>query len=90
MPLQIHSAPPPEPEEVAPRMKQAIESAVPGASVEVSAVSPGHYEIEVVAEAFANLPRVKQQQMVYRAVADFMSGDAPPVHAVDRLVTRTS
>lgn len=89
MPLQIHSEPPPEGEEVAPRMKEAIESAVPGASAEVRPVSPGHYEIQVEAEAFSGLSRVKQQQMVYRAVAEFMSGDAPPVHAVDRLVTRT-
>lgn len=90
MPLQIHSEPPPEPEEVAPRMKEAIESALPGASADVRAVSPGHFEIEVVSEDFAGLSRVKQQQRVYGAIADFMSGDAPPVHAVDRLVTRTS
>jgi stress-induced morphogen len=31
---------------------------------------------------------VQQHQLVYRAIAELMAGDAPPVHAIDRLVTR--
>jgi acid stress-induced BolA-like protein IbaG/YrbA len=87
--LRILSSPPPEPAEVAERMKRAIEDALPGARVEVAARGAGHFEIEVVAAEFAGLPRLRQQQRVYAAIAPLMSGDDAPVHAVDRLVTRT-
>ncbi|NNL64814.1 MAG: BolA/IbaG family iron-sulfur metabolism protein [Myxococcales bacterium] len=50
-------------------------------------MSPGHFEIRVVSSAFEGLSRVKQQQLVYGAITPLMSGDAPPVHAVDRLET---
>jgi len=86
--LRILSSPPPEPEEVAARMKRAIEEALPGARVEVAARGAGHFEVEVVAEAFEGLTRLRQQQRVYAAIAPLMSGDEAPVHAVDRLVTR--
>lgn len=89
MPLQILSSPPPEPAEVRGRLEAAIAEALPGARVEVTAGSPGHFEIQVVSEAFAGKSRVQQQQMVYAAIAPLMGGDAPPVHAVDRMVTRT-
>ncbi|HEX2486659.1 MAG TPA: BolA/IbaG family iron-sulfur metabolism protein [Myxococcota bacterium] len=89
MALRILSSPPPEPAEVAERMKRAIEDALPGARVEVAARGAGHFEIEVVASEFAGLPRLRQQQRVYAAIAPLMSGDDAPVHAVDRLVTRT-
>ena len=49
----------------------------------------GHFELDVVSEAFAGLSRVKQQQLVYGAIAPLLSGDAAPVHAIDRMVTRT-
>ena len=32
---------------------------------------------------------VQRQQMVYGAIAPFMSGDTAPVHAIDRMETRT-
>ncbi len=89
MPLQILSSPPPEPEEVRGRLEAAIAEALPGATIEVRAVSPGHFEIDVVSEAFAGKSRVQQQRLVYAAIAPLMNGDAPPVHAVDRMVTRT-
>jgi len=89
MPLQILSSPPPEPEELRGRIEAAIAEALPGARIEVRAGSPGHFEIEVASEAFAGKSRVQQQQLVYAAIAPLMSGDAPPVHAVDRMVTRT-
>ena len=88
MALRILSSPPPEPEEVAARMRQAIEAALPGARAEVAARSAGHFEMEVVSAEFEGLPRLKQQQRVYAAIAPLMSGDDAPVHAVDRLVTR--
>jgi acid stress-induced BolA-like protein IbaG/YrbA len=88
MPLQILSEPPPEPGDVAAALKQAIEGALPGAEVEVTSGGPGHFEISVVATAFEGQPRVRQQQQVYAAIAHLMQGQAPPVHAVDRMVTR--
>lgn len=90
MPIQIMSEPPPEPEEVAVRLREAIEAALPAARVQVSALSPGHFEIQVVAAAFEGLSRVQQQQKVYAAISPLMAGDAAPVHAIDRMVTRTS
>lgn len=89
MPIQILSAPPPEPEEVAGRLREAILRALPDARVEVRPGSPGHFELEVVSPQFEGLSRVKQQQKVYAAIAPLMGGDAPPVHAIDRMVTRT-
>jgi acid stress-induced BolA-like protein IbaG/YrbA len=90
MAIQIHSEPPPEPEEVAGRMRDLIEEALPGAQVRVVAASPGHFEVEVVSDAFDGLSRVKQQQKVYSAIAPLMAGDTAPVHAVDRMVTRAA
>jgi acid stress-induced BolA-like protein IbaG/YrbA len=90
MPIQILSEPPPEPEEVAGKLREAIEQAMPEARVQVVAASPGHFEVEVVSDAFEGLSRVKQQQKVYAAIAPLMRGDAAPVHAIDRMVTRTS
>ena len=68
-------------------IRQAIESAIPGAAVEVFANSPGHFGIRVTAAAFAGKSLVQQQQMVYAAIAHLMKGDAAPVHAIDRLHT---
>jgi acid stress-induced BolA-like protein IbaG/YrbA len=41
----------------------------------------------VVSDAFEGKSRVRQQQMVYAAITPLMTGDAPPVHAIDRLET---
>ena len=76
-----------QPDDVLGKIKSAIESAIEDAQVEVSSMSPGHFEIRVVSRAFEGLNRVKQQQLVYGAITPLMSGDAPPVHAVDRLET---
>jgi stress-induced morphogen len=65
-----------------------IEGAIPGARVEVTPASPGHFEIAVTAQAFAGKSLVQQQQMVYRAIAPLMAGDQAPMHAVDKLKTK--
>ena len=88
MPLQILSSPPPEPEDVVKQLEDAIGAALPGAEIAVHARGPGHFEIDVAWAEFAGLPRVKQQQRVYAAIRELMSGPTPPVHAVDRMVTR--
>jgi acid stress-induced BolA-like protein IbaG/YrbA len=84
MALQILNAGP-DPEKIVGQIRSAIETALPGAEIEVCAASPGHFEIRVTSEAFAGKSKVRQHQLVYGAITELMSGDAPPVHAVDRL-----
>ncbi len=84
MALQIINAGPP-PEEIAGRIQAAIAHALPHAEVEVLPQGPGHFEIKVTDAAFEDLSRVKQQKMVYGAIAELMAGANPPVHAIDRL-----
>ena len=84
MALQILNAGP-DPEKIVAQIHSAIAEALPGAEIEVRAASPGHFEIRVVSEAFADKTKVRQHQLVYGAITDLMSGDAAPVHAVDRL-----
>jgi acid stress-induced BolA-like protein IbaG/YrbA len=89
MALKILSAPPPPPAAVAEELRRAVLAALPGAAVEVGIGSPGHYTLTVTSAAFAGLPRVRQQQKVYAAIAQLMAGDEAPVHAIDQLVTQT-
>jgi acid stress-induced BolA-like protein IbaG/YrbA len=90
MALKILSSPPPEPEEIAAQLAEAIERSLPGARAEVLAGGAGHFELTVTSPALAGLSRVKQQQAVYAAIAHLMAGDAAPVHAIDRMTIRTS
>ena len=89
MALKILSAPPPEPSALLAELRRAVQAALPDADVEATAGSPGHFSLHVVSAAFAGLPRVRQQQRVYAAIAHLMAGDAAPVHAIDQLITRT-
>jgi acid stress-induced BolA-like protein IbaG/YrbA len=75
------------PEEVSTAARLAIEAAIPGAQVEVTPSSPGHYEIRVTSNVFEGKSKVQQQQLVYRAIFNLMQGDAAPIHAIDRLQT---
>ena len=84
MPLQILNAGP-DPVVIAREVRDAIAHELPDAEVEVLPVSPGHFEIRVVWAGFADKNRVQQQQAVYKAITPFMTGDAPPVHAVDKM-----
>jgi stress-induced morphogen len=74
-------------DDVEERLRAAIAEALPGAIVEARAAGPGHFELRVVAEAFRGRSRLQQHQLVYGAIAPLMTGDAAPVHAIDRLVT---
>ena len=75
------------PADLCTALRTAIESALPGAQVEVAAGSPGHFEIRVTSESFAGKSMVQQQQMVYAAIAHLMKGAEAPVHAIDRIQT---
>jgi len=73
---------------VAEKIGAAIRAAVPDAQVQVKAGGAGHFEVSVVAEAFRGKSMVQQHQLVYRAITPLMTGDAAPVHAIDRLQTK--
>lgn len=86
MALRILSSPSAS-DDTAKQLRSCIEAALPGAEVEVEAASPGHFAIRVVSRAFEGQSRVRQQQLVYAAIAHLMEGDAAPVHAIDHLKT---
>ena len=89
MALQIINAGP-SPEETIEKMRTAIAEALPdGSTIEISSGGPRHFEVKVVSSAFEGLNRVKQQQLVYGAIAELMSGHDAPVHAIDRLECQT-
>jgi stress-induced morphogen len=85
MPLPFFNSP----EEVSAALREAVAEALPDARVEVTPNSPGHFEIEVASAAFAGKSMVQQQQLVYGAIKELMAGDGAPVHAIDRLRTKT-
>jgi len=74
-------------DDVCAALRAAILAALPDAHVDVTANSPGHFEIKVVSSAFADKSMVKKQQLVYAAIKELMAGDNAPVHAIDRLKT---
>lgn len=76
-------------DEVALDLRRAICEAIEGAEVEVEAQGAGHFVVRVVSALFEGKGPVQRQQLVYRAIAPFMSGDTAPVHAIDRMETRT-
>lgn len=74
--------------DVVQALRESIESKIPSSKAEVSGAG-GHYTIEVVSPAFAGLGMLESQRLVYSAIAHLMKGDLAPVHAVDKLKTRT-
>jgi acid stress-induced BolA-like protein IbaG/YrbA len=69
-------------------IRQAIGAKLPGAEVEVSG-GGGHYSIGVTSAAFSGKSMLENQRLVYGAITHLMSGNQPPIHAVDKLTTRT-
>jgi acid stress-induced BolA-like protein IbaG/YrbA len=49
----------------------------------------GHYTIDVVSTAFAGKTMLESQRLVLSAIKHLINGERPPVHAVDKLTTRT-
>ena len=82
MALQIS----PPPGETIEELRQTIQRAIPDCEVQISG-GGGHFEIRVVAAAFEGKKTLAKQRMVYSAISHLMSGDNPPVHAIDRLET---
>lgn len=71
---------------IAPEIKAAIESAIPGALAEVRG-GGGHYEITVRSGEFSGKSTLQKQRLVLSAVKHLMSGEGAPLHAVDKLET---
>jgi acid stress-induced BolA-like protein IbaG/YrbA len=70
------------------RLKEAVVNAIPGADVVVSG-GGGHFTIEVTSQVFQGKSPLQSQRLVYAAIKDLMAGDSAPVHAIDKLITRT-
>jgi acid stress-induced BolA-like protein IbaG/YrbA len=69
-------------------ISDAVKARMPDATVEVSG-GGGHYNIVVVSTAFAGKSMLESQRLVLSAIKHLINGAAPPVHAVDSLVTKT-
>jgi acid stress-induced BolA-like protein IbaG/YrbA len=69
-------------------IRSSIIARMPDAIVHVAG-GGGHWTIEVVSTAFAGKSLLEQQRLVLGAIKHLINGAAPPVHAVDSLVTRT-
>jgi acid stress-induced BolA-like protein IbaG/YrbA len=69
-------------------IRSSITAKLPDALVSVAG-GGGHYTIEVVSTAFAGKTMLEQQRLVLGAIKHLINGAAPPVHAVDSLVTKT-
>lgn len=70
-------------------IKSAILAKIPDGNVVVDGGSGGHFTISVVSPIFAGKSMVESQRLVYGAIAHLMKGDGAPVHAVDKLTTKT-
>lgn len=71
-------------------IRSAILEKIPDANVDVQPGSGGgHYTIAVVSPVFAGKGMVDSQRLVYGAIAHLMKGNDAPVHAVDKLTTKT-
>lgn len=75
-------------EHIAKQLHEAVAAKLPDATVEVTIGSPGHYSLAVTSAAFAGKTPVAKQRLVYSAISHLMAGDAAPVHAIDKLITR--
>ena len=69
-------------------IRAAIEAKIEGATVEVTG-GGGHFEITATSALFAGKGTLERQRLIYGAIAHLMAGDMAPVHAVDRITTKT-
>ncbi len=69
-------------------LREAIEQQIHNSRAAVTG-GGGHFSIEVTSPIFAGRSMLESQRLVYGAITHLMQGDAPPVHAIDNLKTRT-
>jgi len=70
-------------------IKDAIAEKIPGAQIHAEG-GGGHYTISVISSVFEGKSMVASQRLVLGAIAHLMKGDRAPVHAVDKLTTRSA
>jgi acid stress-induced BolA-like protein IbaG/YrbA len=75
---------------VTDQIRTAILEKIPDGNVVVEGGSGGHFTIAVTSPVFAGKSMVESQRLVYGAIAHLMKGDGAPVHAVDKLTTKTA
>lgn len=68
-------------------IRDGIKAKIPDAVVEVGG-GGGHFNIVVVSTVFAGKSLLESQRLVLGAIKHLINGAAPPVHAVDSLVTK--
>jgi acid stress-induced BolA-like protein IbaG/YrbA len=68
-------------------IRDSIVGSIPDAVVHTEG-SGGHFVIEVTSQVFEGKSLLQKQRLVYRSIKDLMAGDAAPVHAVDKLITK--
>lgn len=69
-------------------IRTAIVATIPDATVDVAG-GGGHYTIGVVSTVFAGKNLLESQRLVLGAIKHLLAGERAPVHAVDKLTTRT-
>ena len=71
-------------------IRAAIVEKIPdGVIVVENGSGGGHFVIQVVSPVFAGKSMLESQRLVLGAVAHLMKGDGAPLHAVDKLTTKT-
>lgn len=73
--------------DVSAAIRSAVAQAIPDAVVEVTG-GGGHWSLTVTSAAFDGKSQLQSHKLVLGAIKHLMAGAAPPVHAVDSLVTR--
>lgn len=69
-------------------LRESVLAKIPDAVVDVAG-GGGHFTLSVVSSVFAGQSMLNQQRLVLGAIAHLMKGDRAPVHAVDKLTTKT-
>lgn len=69
-------------------IRSSVQGKLPDAVVAVSG-GGGHWTIDVVSTGFAGKSMLESQRLVLGAIKHLLAGNAPPIHAVDKLTTRT-
>ncbi len=74
--------------DIAQAIVAAVTGRLPDAKVDVTG-GGGHWSLTVTSTAFAGQSMLAAHRLVMSALAPLMAGDGPPVHAVDKLTTKT-
>jgi stress-induced morphogen len=68
-------------------IRDAVVAVLPDAIVEANG-GGGHWTITVTSTAFADKSTLARHRLVMSAIAPLLAGNAPPIHAVDSLITK--